>query len=138
MGKPRMTALAIAIKAAEPLSDEEKQTLRDVLRPAPKPRQKAATTTTRQVLCVDCSLPATAPVHHESRDGSHPFRKPERKPSQKRKAGKEATAAPSSDGDDSMRCRKCGSFFDENVHHLTNQPNYHVYEPAGEAKGASG
>lgn len=40
MGKPRMTPLAMAIKAAEPLSDEEKQTLRDILRPAPKPRQK--------------------------------------------------------------------------------------------------
>lgn len=40
MGKPKMTALAVALRAIEPLSDKEKQTVRDMLRPPPKPRQK--------------------------------------------------------------------------------------------------
>lgn len=40
MSKPKMTPLAVALRAIEPLSDEEKQTVRDMLRPAPKPRQK--------------------------------------------------------------------------------------------------
>ena len=91
MGKPKMTALAMAIKAAEPLSDEEKQTLRDVLRPAPKPRSKSkperkpsqkrkagkgATGITARP-CRDCDYDHDHNIHHKpTMLGYHEFVEP--------------------------------------------------------------
>lgn len=102
MGR-KLTLLAVALRAIEPLSDEEKQVVRDMLRPAPKLRSKS---------------------------------KPERNPSQKRKAGKEATAT--ADGSYGL-CRDCQTTFDNNVHHKQTMPGYHEFvEPASEASKGVG
>lgn len=103
----KLHPLAIAFRAADALSDDEKLALRDYLRPAPKPRSKS---------------------------------KSERKPSQKRKAGKEATAKNISDHDVEP-CQRPDCHFDRdhNVHHITSDPEYHQFvEPAGEASKGVG
>lgn len=125
----------------ESLSTDEKRIIYDRVRPAPKPRQKGeGRARTRQVLCVinNCFLPAGDRIHQPTTEGYHPFRGPagaaaihtERKPSQKRKAGKEATPA--------RYCAECGLRFEDNNHHLPSMPDYHEFvEPAGETKGTS-
>ena len=109
MGKPKMTALAVALRAIEPLSDEEKQTLRDVLRPAPKPRSKPK-----------------------------PERKPTQKRKAEKEATAFSNDGDREYGNIDKLCGSCDQRFGDNVHHLKPTEGYHEFvESTGEAKGAS-
>lgn len=69
------------------------------------------------------------------------YLRPAPKPRQKGKSGKsvqkrkQPAAIPP--GDYEAKCA-CGQRFGDNVHHLKSTEGFHEFEPAGEAKGASG
>lgn len=77
------------------------------------------------------------PKRVESGNNTKPAEPTERKPSQKRKAGREAQP-------DEVRseldqpCVNCTYDFDNNVHHKRTDPGYHEFQPAGEASKGVG
>lgn len=70
------------------------------------------------------------PRKTETGNNAKPAIEPERKPSQRRKAGKEAQP-------DEVRseldqpCVNCTYDFDDNVHHKRTDPGYHEFQPDG-------
>lgn len=76
------------------------------------------------------------PKRVESGNNTKPAEPTERKPSQKRKAGK--------DGDSNQQpltaevCAACGKAFGDNDHHLESRPTYHPFQSASEASKGVG
>lgn len=60
------------------------------------------------------------PKRTEGGNNTKPVEPTERKPSQRRKAGKEATPI-------TAECSKCPNPFGANVHHLATAPDYHEF-----------
>lgn len=79
------------------------------------------------------------PKKVESGNNAKPATEPtERKPSQRRKAERDATVTTDNDNPGTCNYRGCNLGPDENVHHMQSHPHYHTFEPAGEASKGVG
>ena len=100
MSKRRqLTPFAVILKALNSLTDDEKTTLRDVLRPEPTPRKKVGKRTrqvvTVSVMCGTCGYPADHSNHDLAYSSAHPFQSFAAVPHAKRQSPRKSAQQPS-------------------------------------------